>query len=29
MRKKYDRVNLKKDAAKLLALINEACGIIL
>lgn len=29
MRKKYDRVNLKKDAAKLLGLKNAACGIIL
>ena len=29
MRKKYDRVNLKKDTAKLLGLKNAACGIIL
>ena len=29
MRKKFDRINLKQDAAKLLGLKNAACGIVL
>ena len=29
MKKKFDRINLKQDAAKLLGLKNAACGIVL